>query len=303
MNVNQISYTPPCWKRWGWLVVEVLLFIVIVSVISGILYFVTGLFSSYTDIKPDGTDMNNPFVIWSEAILAIGSIIALYTVVRLSKSVFPRMHPRAGLSFQGHIHEFLAGAGVAAGLYATGFLVILLTGNIHITSISFHASALGQAWIFFFFVALFEETMCRGFLLGQMMDAGINKFTALILSSTVFSILHFANPNFSVLPFINLLLAGILLGSAYIYTRNLWFAIALHWFWNWLQGPVLGFEVSGNNSEGSLLTLETTGHTLLHGGSFGFEGSLVCTLLMIISIALIIRYYTRYRKTHYNANL
>ena len=92
----------------------------------------------------------------------------------------------------------------------------------------------------------------------------------------------------------NLLLAGILLGSAYIYTRNLWFAIALHWFWNWLQGPVLGFEVSGNAFGESLLTLDTSaGSALLNGGPFGFEGSLICTVLMLAAIWLIIRYYNR----------
>ena len=144
--------------------------------------------------------------------------------------------------------------------------------------------------------AVFEEGMCRGFLLGRMMDAGINKFTALVLSSAVFSCLHLANPGFALLPFINLLLAGVLLGAAYIYTRNLWFAIGLHWFWNWLQGPILGFEVSGNVLEGSLLTLEEPAEAvLLNGGTFGFEGSLVCTVLMVAGIGLIIRHYEKKR--------
>ena len=187
----------------------------------------------------------------------------------------------------------LAGIGVAAGLYGIGFLVTMLLGEIRIADVCCHAGMLGRTWGLFFLVALFEESACRGFLLGRMMDAGMNKFVALVLSSAVFSILHLGNPNFAFLPFINLLLAGMLLGSAYIYTRNLWFAIALHWFWNWLQGPVLGFEVSGNRFRESLLTLEASDNVLLNGGSFGFEGSLVCTVLMLLSAFLIIRYYER----------
>ena len=146
--------------------------------------------------------------------------------------------------------------------------------------------------MFFLLVAVFEEGMCRGFLLGRMMDAGINKFTALAVSSALFSALHLGNPGITVLAFVNLWLAGVLLGSAYIYTRNLWFAIALHWFWNWIQGPVLGFEVSGMAPEGSLLTLDAPREAvLLNGGAFGFEGSLVCTVLMVVGIGLIIRHY------------
>ena len=56
---------------------------------------------------------------------------------------------------------------------------------------------------------------------------------------------------------------------------------------------MLGFEVSGNEFGESLLILETTDNVLLNGGPFGFEGSLMCTLLMLVSIFLIIRYYER----------
>ena len=174
--------------------------------------------------------------------------------------------------------------------------MVWLLGGIGITDVGVHPGALVRTWVFFLLVAVFEEGMCRGFLLGRMMDAGINKFAALVLSSAVFSCLHLANPGFALLPFINLLLAGVLLGSAYIYTRNLWFAIGLHWFWNWLQGPILGFEVSGNVLEGNLLTLEAPAEAvLLNGGAFGFEGSLVCTVLMVAGIGLIIRHYEKKR--------
>ena len=89
--------------------------------------------------------------------------------------------------------------------------------------------------------------------------------------------------------FLNILLAGILIGSTYIYTRNLWFAIALHLFWNWLQGPILGFEVSGGRLGGTLLSLELPEENIINGGTFGFEGSILCTALMIIAIVITLR--------------
>ena len=87
---------------------------------------------------------------------------------------------------------------------------------------------------------------------------------------------------------INLLLAGMLLGASYLYTRNLCFPISLHLFWNWIQGPVLGYQVSGNNFLFTMLKLNMPEKNVLNGGAFGFEGSLICTVLMILFTVLII---------------
>lgn len=79
-----------------------------------------------------------------------------------------------------------------------------------------------------------------------------------------------------------------MLGASYIYTRNLWFPIGLHWFWNWLQGPLLGYGVSGIKIEEPVLTLRFFGPDMMSGSSFGFEGTLLCTVLMIIATGVII---------------
>lgn len=285
------------WKRIVWLVVEAMLFVFVLVAVCGILLLWAGVFSTMLGIDTNDKDMNSPFAMLSEGGMAIGCVLGLWVVDYVHRHVFPQAGSNIGFALKGgHAGQLLAGIGVAGGLYAAGFLVVWLLGGIGITDVGVHPDALVRTWVFFLLVAVFEEGMCRGFLLGRMMDAGINKFTALVLSSAVFSCLHLANPGFALLPFINLLLAGVLLGAAYIYTRNLWFAIGLHWFWNWLQGPVLGFEVSGNVLEGSLLTLEEpTEAVLLNGGTFGFEGSLVCTVLMVAGIGLIIRHYEKKR--------
>ena len=245
------------WKRIVWLVVEAMLFVFVLVAVCGILLLWAGVFSTMLGIDTNDKDMNSPFAMLSEGGMAIGCVLGLWVVDYVHRHVFPQAGSNIGFALKGrHAGQLLAGIGVAGGLYAAGFLVVWLLGGIGITDVGVHPGALVQTWVFFLLVAVFEEGMCRGFLLGRMMDAGINKFTALVLSSAVFSCLHLANPGFALLPFINLLLAGVLLGAAYIYTRNLWFAIGLHWFWNWLQGPILGFEVSGNVLEGSLLTLE-----------------------------------------------
>lgn len=295
-NSNEVVSAPSRWKRGGWLVVEIVVFVGLMLVLIGGLFAVAGIVNVALGLQlnMEETRMDSPAAMLAEAVMAIACVVAFDVVLRLSSRVmYPQWRPSMGFALKGHGRELLAGIGVAAGLYGIGFLLTMLLGGIRITDADFHAGALGQTWVLFFLVAVFEETACRGFLLGRMMDAGMNKFVALVLSSVVFSAMHLGNPNFAAVPFVNLLLAGILLGSAYIYTRNLWFAIALHWFWNWLQGPVLGFEVSGNDFGETLLTLETTDNVLLNGGSFGFEGSLICTVLMLVGVFLIIRHYER----------
>lgn len=198
-----------------------------------------------------------------------------------------------GMSLRGRGKDLLAGLGVAVLLYAVGFGTSLLMGTVEIASVQWVPRDLLGTLLFFLLVAVTEEVMLRGFVLGRMLSAGMNRFVALFLSSALFSAMHLFNPNFALLPFVNILLAGCLLGASFLYTRNLCFPVVLHWFWNWLQGPVLGYEVSGMDSGETLLTLRLTGSDLLTGGSFGFEGSLLCTVLLVGGTLAIVAYYER----------
>jgi len=83
-----------------------------------------------------------------------------------------------------------------------------------------------------------------------------------------------------------------LLGVNYIHTRNLWFSILFHLGWNFFQGPVLGYRVSGINFS-SLLQTELNGDLIITGGEFGFEGSIVNTALCLILVLLLNRVYEK----------
>ena len=198
-----------------------------------------------------------------------------------------------GLSLEGRTKDIFWGTFVALAIYAVGFGILYAMGEVEIAAVHFSAYELLLSWILMLLVALTEEIAFRGFVLGHLLTAGANRFVALFLSSALFSLMHIFNPNFSLIAFLNILLAGILIGSTYIYTRNLWFPIALHLFWNWLQGPILGFEVSGGRLGGTLLSLELPEENIINGGAFGFEGSVLCTALMIIAIAIILKIQSR----------
>ena len=200
-----------------------------------------------------------------------------------------------GLSLEGRTKDIFWGTFVALAIYAVGFGILYAMGEVEIAAVHFSAYELLLSWILMLLVALTEEIAFRGFVLGHLLTAGANRFVALFLSSALFSLMHIFNPNFSLIAFLNILLAGILIGSTYIFTRNLWFAIALHLFWNWLQGPILGFEVSGGRLGGTLLSLELSEENIINGGTFGFEGSILCTALMIIAIVITLRLQDKFR--------
>lgn len=213
-----------------------------------------------------------------EACLLSSALLSAWTVLHRRKVSLRHL----GLVLQWK--DALKGMLLALLFFSAGLGISVLTDAIHIVSATWHYAVFWPLLCLFLLVSLTEEVIIRGFVLGRLLDGGINRWIALIISSLLFALLHFFNPSFSAVAFLNILLAGMLLSIPFIYTGNLSFSIALHWFWNWIQGPVLGFNVSGNETE-SLLTLRYTTSNLLNGGSFGFEGSLICSALLILAVA------------------
>lgn len=275
------------WKSAGRLVADIVLFYVIGTLIM--MFLCVPLFLVQ---KASGMEMQEgslPSLFLERLLMLVGYLSAAVLVLRWRKLPLSLL----GMSLKGRGKDLLAGLGVAVLLYAVGFGTSLLMGTVEIASVQWVPRDLLGTLLFFLLVAVTEEVMLRGFVLGRMLSAGMNRFVALFLSSALFSAMHLFNPNFALLPFVNILLAGCLLGASFLYTRNLCFPIVLHWFWNWLQGPVLGYEVSGMDSGETLLALRLTGSDLLTGGCFGFEGSLLCTVLLVVGTLAIIGYYER----------
>ena len=224
-----------------------------------------------------------------EASMLLAVLTAAIPMLRFERRPFSDL----GLSLKGHVKGLWYGFLMAILLYLFGFGISFVLGEIEVTGFQFKPLDLLGSWVFFLLVALFEEILMRGYILGRLLHTTMNKFLALFVSAALFAFMHIFNPEIAFLPMLNLLLAGMLLGASYLYTRNLCFPISLHLFWNWLQGPILGFEVSGGRLGGTLLSLELPEENIINGGAFGFEGSVLCTALMIIAIAIILKIQSR----------
>ena len=258
--------------------------IVLFAVLSMIFLFLFAIPFAlvFPELKTEVGETNIYFQMLNEVLMLVSGLIAACMVLGFRKLPFSGL----GLSLKGWGRSLLRGALFVVFLYVVGFGLSLLVGFL------FSPISLLVSLLLYFFVAVTEEVIGRGFILGRMLDGGINKFVALFISAVLFSLMHLFNPNFAFVPFLNIMLAGCFLGASYIYTRNLCFPIALHWFWNWIQGSVLGYKVSGNEfSNENLLILHFPEENLINGGTFGFEGSILCSLLLVLGTVIILRHY------------
>lgn len=140
-----------------------------------------------------------------------------------------------------------------------------------------------------------EEIMTRGWLF----QAASRKhaLTGIILSSSIFALLHLGNGGMSYLSMANLILYGLFASSYALYTENLWGICAFHSAWNWAQGNVFGISVSGSSAIGgsAMITGNTQGPAYLTGGVFGAEGSVIVTV--ILTVATVYFFYLSYKKS------
>lgn len=135
---------------------------------------------------------------------------------------------------------------------------------------------------------LTQEVLVRGYI-QQTIESQYGVVLAVIVSAFIFMLLHLGAIKGAPLPAINLFAAGILLGVAYAITNNLWLPIALHFGWNFLQGPVLGLTVSGQSVDSGWRVFKLAGSNLFTGGAFGMEGGLVATATTVLGIAALLQ--------------
>ena len=194
-----------------------------------------------------------------------------------------------GLKYEGFQQDFKFGLILGAGLIAIGFFSLFILGYVRVESFSFPFLDIVLYFILFVVVAFHEEIMLRGYILRSLMES-MNRYLALAISSLIFMTVHLLNPNISFLGAVNLFLAGIVLGIYYVHKSNLWLPIGMHLTWNFFQGPIFGFEVSGIKSQ-SLIKQTVNGSDLITGGKFGFEASMLATVLIVVVILYLDKNY------------
>jgi membrane protease YdiL (CAAX protease family) len=132
-----------------------------------------------------------------------------------------------------------------------------------------------------------EELLLRGFLF-PVIGVRFGMISGILISSSVFTLLHLLNPNLTALAVLNLFLFGVFASLFALYEGGLWGIFAIHTVWNWAQGNLFGLSVSGGElSSATFLRFSLTGPDWLTGGKFGPEGGLAVTAVTLTGCILL----------------
>ena len=218
----------------------------------------------------------------------IGVLLLLWVLMRfVDKEPFINL----GFSLKGKVNDIILGMTLGLLLMAVGYTILILLGEIKFIGFNYDLKNIILLFLLFIAVSIAEETYVRGYVLKNLLQS-FNPIISLIISSAIFSLLHFFNPNVNYIALTELFIAGILLGISYVYTKNLWFPIALHLSWNFFQ-VMFGFNVSGMDTY-SLIEFEIIENNNINGGDFGFEGSYLSILFSLIMMYFLWKYYKKF---------
>ena len=211
-------------------------------------------------------------------------ILALFLWVRWAEG-----RPLATLGFvkKGSLVELVKGLAVGFLLFSLVALLMLLSG-----AGSFEWGQLTLEPFLYILILLplwmiqggAEELVTRAWLLPVAVKK-TNLPIGLLTSSLLFALLHLGNPDIGILSILNIALFGLFASLYLLWTDNVWGIIGLHAAWNFSQGNIYGFSVSGNGVDAAVLNfIPKSEWSLLTGGAFGAEASVFSSLILLLAV-------------------
>ncbi len=179
--------------------------------------------------------------------------------------------------------------------YALGWVTVQDTFSVDLGDTPFYIGIIAPV-VVFVVVGITEELLSRGYQTRNLAEGfnvgGRHPRAALLaawaLSSLLFGMLHVFNPNSTWISTTYLMLAGLFLGLGLILTGRLGLPIGLHITWNFFQGNVYGFPVSGNDfTSATFIAINQRGPVLWTGGAFGPEAGLIGIAAIVLGSLLI----------------
>ncbi len=289
--------------RSGWKIVSVLAIILAaVTIITGI---IGGFAGSYMVASGDMTIRSLTDITYTqrgESILSFVNTVAMFlqeiifiiTPIIAWKLIMKRKLSDMGLTaLKAHTAELLIGLSMGILSITAVFALLVLSGQARVETWTPRFASSQLVYLFVYIsVGFAEEIFGRGYVMSVLRQTK-SKPVIIIVSAVLFALLHSGNPGIGPLPYINLALYGVFTAYIYILSGNIWMCIGYHITWNYFQGYIFGFKVSGTDSQGMLTTVFPK-DSLLNGGAFGPEGGLFVTIIILISI-LFVKFYYRNR--------
>jgi uncharacterized protein len=220
--------------------------------------------------------------------LMVTSALSVFAAAAVANAITVRIYERGRMADLGlgwsptSLREFLIGLGCASGAALLILSPPLAAGLAHFES----APASEHRWASFFFVSIVllfgavgEEMLFHGYAF-QLLIRSLGAFATILPAGVLFGFAHAGNLNVTALGLINTMLWGILLGYSYLRTRALWLPIGLHFGWNFTL-PLFGVNLSGFTMGVTGYALKWSAGSLWSGGSYGPEGGLPTTMVVV----------------------
>lgn len=212
--------------------------------------------------------------------------IATYFFVKVYQK---RTAKSMGLVSNKKINSYLLGIGISFIMISLTFSLAALFGGYDIKVNIENVNPL--VFVFFIF-----GWMCQGFEEEFIVRSAIMNyfasrsgvFVGIVSNSLIFAILHLGNSSFNLLAFINLFIIGLVFSMLFYLTDNIYTSAGAHSMWNLMQANIIGINVSGIiSSENTIFKSSPIGSTLISGGAFGIEASILVTLVGIVSLLIL----------------
>lgn len=181
----------------------------------------------------------------------------------------------------GLVISLIAMAGI---FFIENKLSFININDVNITRISIGAT------IEILLMAIYEEFVFRGLMLNGLNVITKNKYMSVLISAAIFGIVHAANPHATTISVISNGLGGIMYSIAYLERKSLFFSTAVHFGWNFFQGILFGFPISGIVFPSIISQNIIMNNETLMGGLYGPEGGIIGIGFRFLVIVLILVY-------------
>ena len=287
--------------RSGWLILLAFIIMfaaqVIFTIPGSIILVLSQVIVEDGGISVEIDGANEWVFLLTNGIGTLGGLIATLLVWRfINRHTFARI----GLSWNGK--DLVFGLFLGAISITFMFCILYATGNITLLNSLLEPELSIFTLLFlllFILVGLLEEIFFRGYIMSTMASRNNKKWVIYVVSAVLFSIVHGSNPNVTILGLINIALVGLLFAYMFDTTKSLWLPIGYHITWNYFQGNVFGFAVSGLAPNGLYNINLQEGNELITGGAFGLEGGLLATLSIVLGF-LVTYFYGKRKTAHTN---
>ena len=216
------------------------------------------------------------------------TLIATGLVIIYCRFIEKRSLYSMGFVSKKAVPDYLVGMVIGFVMFSVAILICVATGTLSYKGAAYCGS-IGLIVSFFLgylFQGISEEVVCRGYF---MTTVASKKpiILAILANSVLFGLMHLMNKGVTVLAVVNIVLVGIFFSVLMLKSDSIWGVCAVHSMWNFTQGNFYGIKVSGIDSGASVFKfVPSEVGTIINGGSFGLEGGLAVTIVLVIAISV-----------------